>query len=299
MKEMSYSPLRDHMKVSTSAMRFHLCIAPVLALSASRTQAEDALVTIERLAAADPKPFALVEATGKGNVNRAQGVVISPRGHVLSVGHVSWVKNTRRFSDKFRVSFRGTGQRLPGGLVHAHKAVFSDYEDATFFEHYYSATQLRNQGSRFVGQGDLAIFQIEGEGPFPHIDFYADAKPEVKMGDVFHLGHYSFPHKAADPTFLINPVKVVGVARTPFGMQYLAEGYYRVGSSGGAILKDGRLIGIQSAAYTVNASDVGEIPLGLISFQLVWRDLIEGALPAPHHSTTEEELPESTEPSRK
>jgi hypothetical protein len=55
-------------------------------------------------------------------------------------------------------------------------------------------------------------------------------------------------------------------------MQYLAKGYYRVGSSGGAILKNGKLIGIQSSAYTVNAKGVGEIPLGLISFHLVWKD---------------------------
>lgn len=93
--------------------------------------------------------------------------------------------------------------------------------------------------------------------------------------------HYNFPTKPADPTFLINPVEVVGVAQTSSGFQYLAKGYYRVGSSGGALLKDGRLVGIQSAAYTVNARDVGEIPLGLISFQLVWGGLFEGLLAVP------------------
>ena len=64
---------------------------------------------------------------------------------------------------------------------------------------------------------------------------------------------------AADPTFLMNPVEVVGVVQTTSGLQYLARGYYRWGSSGGAILREGRLIGIQSAAYTVNARDIGEI----------------------------------------
>ena len=45
-----------------------------------------------------------------------------------------------------------------------------------------------------------------------------------------------------------------------------------------AILKDGKLIGIQSSAYTVNAKDVGEIPLGLISFHLVWKNQIKNLL---------------------
>ena len=77
---------------------------------------------------------------------------------------------------------------------------------------------------------------------------------------------------------MINPVEVVGVTETPSGLQYLARGYYRVGSSGGAILKDGKLIGVQSSAYTVNAKDVGEIPLGLISFHLVWKNQIKDLL---------------------
>jgi hypothetical protein len=55
----------------------------------------------------------------------------------------------------------------------------------------------------------------------------------------------------------------------------LARGHYRIGSSGGAILKDGKLIGIQSSAYTVNAKGIGEIPLGLISFHLVWHEQIK------------------------
>ena len=87
--------------------------------------------------------------------------------------------------------------------------------------------------------------------------------------------------------FLASPVEVVGIAQTSSGVQYLAKGYYRVGSSGGAILKDGRLIGIQSSAYTVNARDIGEIPLGLISFQLVWRGLFDGLLESPSEGGNE------------
>lgn len=245
-------------------------------------RAEDGLATIERLAAADPKPFVLVEASGGESVGRGQGVVVSPHGHVLSAGHVSWVQATQSYTDKFRISLRGTGKGLPSGVVHTHKAIFKDHEDAAFFEHYFSAKLLQHKGSRFLGQGDLAMFQIQAEGDFPHLEFWSKQKPEVQLGDTFHLCHYNLPNKAADPTFLINPVEIVGVARTPFGIQYLAKGYYRVGSSGGAILKDGRLIGIQSAAYTINARDVGEIPLGLISFQLVWGELVDDVLsPTP------------------
>ena len=100
----------------------------------------------------------------------------------------------------------------------------------------------------------------------------------MEIGETLHLCHYNFPHKPADPLFLINPVEVVGVAQTSSGMQYLAKGYYRVGSSGGAILKNGKLIGIQSSAYTVNAEGGGEIPLGLISFHLVWKDRLSSIL---------------------
>ncbi|MGE0605846.1 MAG: trypsin-like peptidase domain-containing protein [Pirellulales bacterium] len=258
-----------------------LAAALALAATSHTVRGEESLETLERLVAADPKPFVLVEAAAEGSVGRGQGVVISPQGHVLSVGHVSWNGTNRQFTDKFRVSFRGPGQEMPQGVVHVHKTVFSDREDATFLEHYYSA-RLQKQGeTRFIGGGDLALFKIEAQGTFPTLDFFSDVKPKLQSGEVLHLCHYSFPDNAADPTFLINPLEVVGVAQTSCGPQYLAKGFYRVGSSGGAILKEGRLIGIQSAAYTVNAKGVGEIPLGLISFQLVWRDLVKEALQEP------------------
>ena len=242
---------------------------------------DERLDGIERLAAADPKPFVLVESRGEGSVIRGQGVVITAQGDVLSAGHISWDGKNGRFADEFRVSFRGTGEGLPESAVHIHKTVFSDREDAVFFEHYYSAKLQKQKGSRFIGQGDLALFHINADGAFPRVDFYSRKMPKVQLGDVFHLCHFSFPHKAAEPTFLVNPVEIVGVAQTTSGIQYLAKGYYRVGSSGGALLKDGRLIGIQSAAYTVNAKDIGEIPMGLISFQLVWGDLVESHLFEP------------------
>ena len=120
------------------------------------------------------------------------------------------------------------------------------------------------------------------------MDFFSKGKPTVNSGDVLHLCHFSFPHKAGDPFFLINPAEVVGIAQTSSGIQYLAKGYYRVGSSGGAILKNGKLIGIQSSAYTVNAKDIGEIPLGLISFQLVWGEMFQGLLASPPDDAIDE-----------
>lgn len=255
------------------AALFFIFLTSVLPASAQET-----LNDLERLVAADPKPFVIVEASGKDSFSRGQGVVVTKQGHVLSAAHISWDKINSRFADTFRISFRGAGEGLPKGVVHLHKTTFADTEGRVFLEHYYQADLKTDQGSRFIGGRDLAVFKIKGEGNFPVIDFYSKTKPEVRVGDVFHLCHFSFPHGPADPTFLINPVEVVGVAQTTRGIQYLARGYYRIGSSGGALLKDGRLIGIQSAAYTVNTNDIGEVPMGLVSFQLVWRDQVESLL---------------------
>ncbi len=249
-------------------------------------RSEDTLRILEREAKRDPKPYVIVEAGGEGTMSRGQGVVISPLGHVLSAGHVSWIDANKKYSDTFRISFRGESEGLPAGFVHTHKAVFTDREDTEFFEYYYNAELQKHNGSRFIGEGDLALFRIKAEGVFPKVEFFSKSKPKVKTGEVLHLCHYTFPHKAADPTFLINPVEIVGVAQTPHGLQYLARGYYRWGSSGGALLKGGRLIGIQSAAYTVNAKDIGEMPMGLISFQLVWSKLFEDLLTGSAEGTS-------------
>jgi len=231
---------------------------------------------VEKIISADPKPFVIVEAAGTGIINRAQGVVISEEGDVLSAAHVSWIDSNKSFSDKFRISFRGTGNGLPTGYVHTHKTSFTDKEDKLFFEHYYNAELIKEKETRFLGDSsDVSLFKIKAEPGFPKIEFYSKKKPKVRIGDVFYLCHYNFPHKAGDPTLLVNPMEIVGMAQTPSGIQYLAKGYYRVGSSGGALLKDGKLIGIQSAGYTINAKEIGEIPLGLISFQLVWEDMLK------------------------
>ncbi|BDS08843.1 hypothetical protein NT6N_38830 [Oceaniferula spumae] len=250
----------------------------VLTLGGLPAGAQEALKVIEKLAAADPKPFVIIEGSGEKTKNRAQGVVISSKGHVLSVGHVAWISDDNAFTEKFRISFRGKGENLPKGMAHKHKTLFADRENAAFFEQYYSAKIHKSGGSRFVVGGDLAVFKMEGKGDFPKMEFYSKSKPELALGETLHLCHFTFPHKAADPYFLINPVEIVGVAQTAHGLQYLAKGYYRIGSSGGAILKNGKLIGIQASAYTVNAKGVGEVPLGLISFELVWSDQFKEAL---------------------
>ena len=47
-------------------------------------------------------------------------------------------------------------------------------------------------------------------------------------------------------------------------------------------------MGIQSAAYTVNAKDIGEMPMGLISFHVVCRSMFGEALePAGQEATVE------------
>ena len=242
--------------------------------------AENEISKLEKLANLDPKPFVVVEASGKDVKSRGQGVVISEEGHVLSAAHITWIDSEGNYSDDHRISFRGNEGNIPKGKVHLHTTKFSYREGAIFKEIYFGAKLVRTRVSRFLEQMDVGLFKIDSKGvkSFPKIDFFSEKKPRIQIGEVFNLCHYNFPHKSGDPFFLINPVEVVGVAQTSSGLQYLAKGYYRIGSSGSAILKDGKLIGIQSSAYTVNAKDIGEIPLGLISFHMVWRNQIKHLL---------------------
>ncbi len=235
---------------------------------------------LENLACMEPKPFVVVEASGKKIKSRGQGVVVSPKGHVLTAAHIAWIAEEGNYSEDFRVSFRGKGQNLPDGVIHVHTTNFADREGASFMENYYRGNLIRTKGSRFLQNKDLGLFKISNKSniSFPVLDFFSEKKPKIEIGDIFHLCHYNFPHRPADPFFLINPLEVVGATQTSSGFQYLAKGYYRVGSSGGAIIKDGKLIGIQSSAYTVNAKGLGEVPLGLISFHMVWRNQLKDLL---------------------
>lgn len=156
-------------------------------------------------------------------------------------------------------------------MIHSHEAMFLDRENTAYREHHYEATIQKRNDSRFVDNRDLAVLRIKSSADFPHVEFFSEDKPGLRIGDTLYLCHYPWVSHPADPTFLMNPMTVTGVAQTPSGPQYLAEGYFRWGSSGGAVLKDGKLVGIQSAAYTVNVKDVGEMPMGLLSFHPVHR----------------------------
>lgn len=266
----------------SKVLKFNFSILSILSISlwGKEVTDRDGLKRFEKLSSMQPKPFVIVEASGKKIKNRGQGVVVSKEGHVLSAAHIAWIGEDGNYSEDFRISFRGNGKNLPQDQVHLHSTTFSDRENALYKENYYKAQLLRLDNSRFLKGRDLALFKMQSttEQKFPMLEFYSSTKPEINIGDTFYLCHYNFPHKPADPFFLINPIEVVGVAQTSSGLQFLAKGYYRIGSSGGAILKDGKLIGIQSSAYTVNAKDVGEIPLGLISFHLVWKNQIKNLL---------------------
>ena len=221
----------------SKVLKFNFSILSILSISLWGKEVidRDGLKRFEKLSSMQPKPFVIVEASGKKIKNRGQGVVISKDGHVLSAAHIAWIGEDGNYSEDFRISFRGNGKNLPQGQVYLHSTTFSDREDALFKENYYRGNLLRLSGSRFINGRDVALFKMKSAGnkSFPFIDFYSVEKPTIKKGETFHLCHYNFPHKPADPFFLINPVEVVGVAQTSSGVQYLARGYYRVGSSGG------------------------------------------------------------------
>lgn len=250
-------------------------VAAALVAGCVSTGGRGNLPALQRLAERDPGPFVLVENAQGGTTSRGQGVLISSRGHVLTAGHISWHETLKGHGDKFLINLRTRGVNVPKGAAHHHKTTFLDKERTVFHEHRYPAALLKQGDSRFFGNRDLSVLKIAAKAAFPKIDFFSTEEPELAAGDVLHLCHYHWPHKPAEPTFFINPVEVVGVVQTSSGLQYLATGYYRWGSSGGAILKDGRLVGIQSAAYTVNAKDIGEMPMGLISFQVVYRSMFD------------------------
>ena len=70
----------------------------------------DGLKKFEKLSSMQPKPFVIVEASGKKIKNRGQGVVVSEKGHVLSAAHIAWIREDGNYSEDFRISFRGNGK---------------------------------------------------------------------------------------------------------------------------------------------------------------------------------------------
>ena len=233
-----------------------LVLGLTLFLAALFASAEETCDSLKHLVELDPKPFAMVEGVGKGKTPAGQGVFVREDGMMVTAGHLCWNGAEQEYVQRFHAILRTRAGEAPAGATHHHKAEFLDREGAVFHEHRYPAELVRQEGSRFVAGKDVCLVQVEQGGPFPKVGFYSNDEPEVELGDVLYLCHYFLLSEKAEPTFLVNPIEVVGVADTTSGTQYLASGFYRWGSSGAAILKDGRLLGVQSGAYTVNAKDI-------------------------------------------
>jgi len=258
---------------------FSICLTvTAFVICAPLTGGAQDLAELERLADQDVKPFVVVQGIGTGAVARAQGVMISPRGHVLTAGHLCFDTVKSVFMEDFLVVLRTRTSEVPAGMVHSHESQFIDRENTVYKEHHYEATVQKLNDSHFVDNRDLAVLKIKSSADFPCVEFFSDDKPKLSIGDTLYLCHYPWVSHPTDPTFLVNPITVTGVAQTPSGLQYLAEGYFRWGSSGGALLKDGKLVGIQCSAYTVNVQDVGEMPMGLLSFHPVHRSMFKDFL---------------------
>ena len=126
--------------------------------------------------------------------------------------------------------------------------------------------QILHKGSRLWSGFDLSLFRIKANENFNYLEFFSKKEPTLKIGEILHLCHYYHPSNLGDPFLLSNPIEVVGFAQTNIGLQYLAEDFYKEVSSGGAIIKNGKFIGIQCSDYSKDAQ--------MLSFQAVWAELI-------------------------
>ena len=115
----------------SKVLKFNFSILSILSISlwGKEVTDRDGLERFEKLSSMQPKPFVIVEASGKKIKNRGQGVVVSKEGHVLSAAHIAWIGEDGNYSEDFRISFRGNGKNLPQGQVHLHSTTFSDREE--------------------------------------------------------------------------------------------------------------------------------------------------------------------------
>jgi len=244
-----------------------LCLLAVVCCACATAQERGpSIESLMKIAGDDPKPFVVI---GGG-----QGVVASD-GLVLTAAHVTFDEEAREHKDEAEVSFRKRVSRPWPGAAKRHELKVLDAGPATFSEETYKAGVIKKDGRAMIGGKDLGLLKIETTAELPHVEFYSREKPEIKIGDRLYMCHFVFPASAGEPTFLVSPLTVIGAAHTTMGVQYLAKGFFRWGSSGAAILKDGKLIGIQSNAFTVNTKFAGEIPLGHVSFEVVYEKLVE------------------------
>lgn len=258
-----------------SKLTFGVCLlAMVCCACAAQAQNGMTLKDMLKLAAADVKPFVIIE-------NGGQGVLISEDGLVLTAAHVTFDKDKLDHKDEVDVGVRRLTKSGPWpGAVHRHGIEVTDAGPATYYQDVHKAGVLKRDGKAMIQMKDVGVLKLKTAGKqplakLPHIKLYSREKPEIKLGDKVYLCHFVFPGKPGEPTFLVSPLEVIGAANATMGVQYLAKGFFRWGSSGGAILKDGKVIGIQSNAFTVNTHFAGEIPLGHISFQLVYGKMID------------------------
>ncbi|MEN6503030.1 MAG: serine protease [Planctomycetaceae bacterium] len=223
------------------------------------------------------KPFVVV---GNDGDEKGQGVLIRPDGYVLTAAHVTYDAKTKTHRGRISVSFRKKALSPWPGVFHRHTNTKVDAGPTDFFEEDYHSRLIKQGGRAQIDRADVALLKLETTAEaLPCVDFYSQDKPTLRLGDRVYLCHYMFPLQKGDPTFLISPAEIIGAAETTMGVQYLAKGLARFGSSGAAILKDGKLIGIQSNAYTANC-DLGEVPLGHFSFAPVWRGMAETRIAA-------------------
>ncbi len=222
-----------------------------------------------KIAAVDVKPFVVIE-------NGGQGVLISEDGLVLTAAHVTFDKDKLDHKDEVNVGVRTLTKTapLPGAVKH-NTLQMTDAGPAMYYQIDYKAGVLKRDGKAMIQKKDVGVVKLKATGKMPYVKLYSKEKPEIKLGDKLYLCHFVFPKKPGEPTFLVSPLEVIGAANATMGVQYLAKGFFRWGSSGGAILKDGKVIGIQSNAFTVNTHFAGEIPLGHISFELVYGKIID------------------------
>ena len=251
-----------------------LSVLALLCCSCTLWQRDDdsSLAPLRSLVANGPRPFVVI---GGG-----QGVVVSPDGYVLTAAHVTFDDKTGRHTDEVPVSFRSREPIDWPGAVHRHKITVVDAGPADFYEEFFVARVLKVEGRAHIEGKDVGLVKIDTTAKLPYIEFYSEEEPELRIGDRLYLCHFVFPTDDGEPTFLVSPLEVLSVAETTTGVQYLAQGFFRWGSSGGAILKDGKLIGVQSNAFTVNTSSAGEIPLGHVSFAVVYGKMLRGLIAA-------------------
>lgn len=258
---------------------FVLCSVSFSGCGILSHQASD-LEALDAIASQDPKPFVIIgdKANGFG-----QGVVIREDGYVLTAAHVTFDEKRDRHPANQTVLFRKRLSAPWPDMIRSRDITYTDAGHRTYWQEEYRAKMVKQGESEHIDGRDIGLLKLSTPAKLPHIEFYSKTKPRIRLGDQLYMCQYCFPDSEADPIFLVTPMTVIGIAQnTTAGTQVLAQGFFRWGSSGSAILKDGKLIGIQSNGYVVNYSNddggAGETQLGHLSFEVVYEDMVSGMM---------------------